>query len=159
MSYFYNVFVKIPCSVRYIHIYDIKYSAYVCCKLQMADNTSVQVAIRIRPLVQNEISKGSQNILEVYQKLNQIKIKNSDKAFSYNSVFDTSIEQDVFYNECVKNMIENLFKGYNVTILAYGQTGSGKTYSMGTAYNGEGNKGVIPHALNDIFNYIKDNFR
>ena len=28
---------------------------------------------------------------------------------------------------------ENVFQGYNVTVMAYGQTGSGKTYTMGTA--------------------------
>ncbi|KRT84685.1 Kinesin, partial [Oryctes borbonicus] len=122
------------------------------------DNTSVQVAIRLRPLIQHEISKGFQNILEVYSELNQVKLKNSDKAFSYNYVFDVNIEQEEFYTKSVQQMIQHLFKGYNVTILAYGQTGSGKTHSMGTAYNGKQNEGVIPRALNDIFLFVKDNF-
>lgn len=122
------------------------------------DNTSVQVALRIRPLIPNEISKGFENILEVFPELNQIRIKNSDKAFTYNYVFDPKVEQEEFYKKSIENMIQNLFKGYNVTILAYGQTGSGKTHSMGTAYSGEENKGVIPRVVNDIFNFIKDNF-
>ena len=46
--------------------------------------------------------------------------------------------------------------GYNITVLAYGQTGSGKTYSMGTAYTGDGNMGVIPRAINDIFDTAKE---
>jgi kinesin family protein 4/21/27 len=46
--------------------------------------------------------------------------------------------------------------GYNVTILAYGQTGSGKTYSMGTTYAGDGDMGIIPRAINDIFYNIKE---
>ena len=46
--------------------------------------------------------------------------------------------------------------GYNITVLAYGQTGSGKTYSMGTAYTGDGNMGVIPRAINDIFDTVKE---
>lgn len=123
-----------------------------------SDNTSVQVALRIRPLIHNEISKGFQNILEVFPELNQVKIKSSDKAFTYNFVFDTNIEQEEFYKKSVQDVIQNLFKGYNVTILAYGQTGSGKTHSMGTAYSGQESKGVIPRAVTDIFNFIKDNF-
>ena len=39
-----------------------------------------------------------------------------------------------------------------MTILAYGQTGSGKTYTMGTNYSGDGELGVIPRAVYDIFN-------
>lgn len=46
--------------------------------------------------------------------------------------------------------------GYNITVLAYGQTGSGKTYSMGTAYTGDGDMGVIPRAINDIFGTVKE---
>lgn len=46
--------------------------------------------------------------------------------------------------------------GYNITVLAYGQTGSGKTYSMGTAYTGDGDMGVIPRAINDIFDTVKE---
>lgn len=40
--------------------------------------------------------------------------------------------------------------------MAYGQTGSGKTYSMGTNYvENDVNCGVIPRAVNDIFEQIK----
>lgn len=55
-------------------------------------------------------------------------------------------------------MLDNLFKGYNVTILAYGQTGSGKTFTMGTAYSGDfdDDTGVIPRAANDIFNRVNE---
>jgi centromeric protein E len=43
-------------------------------------------------------------------------------------------------------------EGYHGTIFAYGQTSSGKTYTM----KGEGkdNPGIIPLAVQDIFNYI-----
>ncbi|GJQ81405.1 kinesin-4B [Trypoxylus dichotomus] len=143
----------------YIHKFVHKQLTIKLSMSESSDNTTVQVALRIRPLIEHEISKGFQNILEVFPDLNQIRIKNSDKAFTYNYVFDVNVEQDVFYKDCVQNMIQNLFKGYNVTILAYGQTGSGKTYSMGTSYDSKvNNKGVIPCALTDIFNHIKDNF-
>lgn len=123
-----------------------------------SDNTSVQVAIRIRPMITSETSRGFENILEVFPELKQIRIKNSEKSFTYNHVFGTSTEQEDFYKQSVQDMILNLFKGYNVTVLAYGQTGSGKTYSMGTTYDQNENRGVIPRAVTDIFNFIKDNF-
>lgn len=41
--------------------------------------------------------------------------------------------------------------------MAYGQTGSGKTYSMGTNYNeNDADCGVIPRAVNDIFQQIQE---
>ena len=46
-------------------------------------------------------------------------------------------------------------KGYNGTIFAYGQTGSGKTYTMmGPDINEESQKGVIPNAIDHIFECI-----
>lgn len=50
------------------------------------------------------------------------------------------------------------FLGYNVTILAYGQTGSGKTHSMGTNFvddEKEEDKGIIPRAIQNIFNEVQ----
>lgn len=49
--------------------------------------------------------------------------------------------------------------GYNVTILAYGQTGSGKTHSMGTNFvddDNEEEKGIIPRAIQNIFNEVQN---
>lgn len=51
----------------------------------------------------------------------------------------------------------NFTLGYNVTILAYGQTGSGKTHSMGTNFvdENEEEKGIIPRAIQNIFNEVQ----
>lgn len=123
---------------------------------QMAGDCSVQVALRIRPLVTSEIDRGCKNIIQVIPEASQVQIL--EKAFTYNYVFDANTPQQLVYQNAVENKVLELFKGYNVTILAYGQTGSGKTFSMGTTYNGEGDMGVIPRALHDIFNTCKDNF-
>ncbi|XP_044747016.1 chromosome-associated kinesin KIF4 isoform X2 [Coccinella septempunctata] len=124
----------------------------------MGDNSSVKVAVRLRPLVKSEIEKGCKNILEVYKDVSQIHVKDSEKAFTYNYVLDTDASQIDLYNSCVKDIIPNLFEGYNLTILAYGQTGSGKTYSMGTTYTGNEDMGVIPRSVKQIFEIVKDNF-
>ncbi|XP_011173030.1 chromosome-associated kinesin KIF4 isoform X2 [Solenopsis invicta] len=120
----------------------------------MCDDT-VRVALRIRPLVESELEKGCQVCLEAIPGEPQVRICNTDKAFTYNYVFPSYVGQEDFYNTAVKRLVDNIFQGYNVTILAYGQTGSGKTHSMGTSYTGVGEKGVIPRVIYDIFEIIK----
>ncbi|KAG5310628.1 KIF4 protein, partial [Acromyrmex insinuator] len=120
----------------------------------MCDN-NISVALRIRPLVDNELEKGCQTCLDVTLGEPQICIRNTDKAFTYNYVFPPHIGQEDFYNTAIKQLVDNIFQGYNVTILAYGQTGSGKTHSMGTNYTGVEEKGIIPRAIYDIFEIIQ----
>ncbi|XP_072930096.1 chromosome-associated kinesin KIF4 isoform X4 [Epargyreus clarus] len=118
---------------------------------------TVQVALRIRPLMRQETERGCDECIEVVIGEPQVTIK--DLAFTYNYVFPQHITQQEFYDTAVKGLIGKLFQGYNVTILAYGQTGSGKTYTMGTNYSGsDGDStklGVIPQAVADIFDFIE----
>ncbi|CAH2094380.1 unnamed protein product [Euphydryas editha] len=118
---------------------------------------TVQVALRIRPLMRTEIERGCDECIEVVPGEQQVQIK--DLAFTYNYVFPQHITQQEFYDTAVKSLIGKLFQGYNVTILAYGQTGSGKTYTMGTNYSGSDGDftrlGVIPQAVADIFDFIE----
>ncbi|XP_068618923.1 chromosome-associated kinesin KIF4 [Battus philenor] len=118
---------------------------------------TVQVALRIRPLMHQEIERGCDECIDVVNGEPQVQIK--DLAFTYNYVFPQHITQQEFYDTAVKGLIGKLFQGYNVTILAYGQTGSGKTYTMGTNYSGSdgdsSNLGVIPQAVADIFEFIE----
>ncbi|XP_024883411.1 chromosome-associated kinesin KIF4 [Temnothorax curvispinosus] len=120
----------------------------------MCDDT-VRVALRIRPLVESELEKGCQACLDTIPGEHQVRICNTDKAFTYNYVFPPHVGQEDFYNTAIKRLVDNTFQGYNVTILAYGQTGSGKTHSMGTNYTGVGEKGIIPRVIYDIFDIIE----
>ncbi|KAL1514028.1 hypothetical protein ABEB36_003355 [Hypothenemus hampei] len=122
---------------------------------------TVKVAVRVRPMVAQEIQKGCREIIEVVPENEQIIIKNSDKAFTFNYVLGPTNRQEELYDKCVAPLLDNIFKGFNVTIFAYGQTGSGKTHSMGTAYIENGNDrevGVIPRIVQEIFNRIRDEF-
>ncbi|XP_041968888.1 chromosome-associated kinesin KIF4 isoform X2 [Aricia agestis] len=118
---------------------------------------TVQVALRIRPLMRQEVERGCDECIEVIHGEHQVQIK--DLAFTFNYVFPQHITQQEFYDTAVKGLIGKLFQGYNVTILAYGQTGSGKTYTMGTNYSGSNGDftklGVIPQAVADIFDFIE----
>ncbi|XP_031370407.1 chromosome-associated kinesin KIF4A isoform X1 [Apis dorsata] len=120
---------------------------------QMSED-SVKVAVRIRPLVKTEIERGCQTCLDVVPGEPQIIVCNTAKAFTFNYVFSSDVNQEEFYDTAIKDMVKNIFQGYNVTILAYGQTGSGKTHSMGTNYIEKEDMGIIPRAVHDIFNII-----
>ncbi|XP_040059466.2 kinesin-like protein KIF21B isoform X3 [Gasterosteus aculeatus] len=83
-----------------------------------------------------------------------------DKAFTYDFVLDIDSEQQHIYQACVYNLIEGCFEGYNATVFAYGQTGSGKTYTMGTGFDmslGQHEQGIIPRAVHQLFDGIKNN--
>ncbi|NXU53349.1 KIF4 protein, partial [Turnix velox] len=114
----------------------------------------VRVALRCRPLVPKEISEGCQMCLSFVPGEPQVVVGN-DKSFTYDYVFDPSVEQEEVFNSAVAPLIQGIFKGYNATVLAYGQTGSGKTYSMGGTYTAsqedEPNVGVIPRVIRLLF--------
>ncbi|KAF1606375.1 UNVERIFIED_CONTAM: Chromosome-associated kinesin KIF4, partial [Eudyptes robustus] len=114
----------------------------------------VRVALRCRPLVPKETGEGCQMCLSFVPGEPQVVVGN-DKAFTYDYVFDPSVEQEEVFNTAVAPLIRGIFKGYNATVLAYGQTGSGKTYSMGGTYTAnqehEPSVGVIPRVIKLLF--------
>lgn len=114
----------------------------------------VRVALRCRPLVSKEIHEGCQCCLTFVPGEPQV-IVGTEKAFTYDYVFDPTVEQEEVYSTAVSSLLRGLFKGYHATVLAYGQTGSGKTYSMGGTYTAsqENNPcvGVIPRVIRRIF--------
>lgn len=82
----------------------------------------------------------------------------TDKAFTYDYVFDMDSHQSEIYEKCVENLVNGSLKGYNATVLAYGQTGSGKTFTMGTGFERdqpEQFEGIIPRAVRHLFQGIE----
>ena len=56
----------------------------------------------------------------------------------------------------VRPMIGDVMKGYEATVFAYGQTGTGKTHTMEGDLSSEAQKGIIPRAVDAIFDDLKD---
>ena len=137
--------------------------------------SKVRVVARIRPLAKYEIQKGSEiTVTKVpgtsgkgLPETLQVDTCTSDAGttnrwFELDAVLDeTSNQQDVYEKSGAQTAVaEDLFSGYNATILAYGQTGSGKTFTMGTASSKstggpDENDGVIPRACRDLFHNVK----
>ncbi|KAJ8299260.1 LOW QUALITY PROTEIN: hypothetical protein KUTeg_023320 [Tegillarca granosa] len=125
------------------------------------DDTSVRVALRIRPQMAREKIDMCQVCTSVIPSENQV-LMGKDKAFTFDYVFDMPTPQDVIYSDCVKVLIEGCFEGYNATVFAYGQTGSGKTYTMGTGFDvniSEDEIGIIPRAVDHLFQGIEERKR
>ncbi|XP_050706486.1 kinesin-like protein KIF21A isoform X1 [Eriocheir sinensis] len=124
----------------------------------MGDESSVRVAIRIRPQIARELIDMCRVCTSVTPGEPQVWL-GSDKAFTYDHVFDQPAGQTEVYESCVAGLIEGCFEGYNATVLAYGQTGSGKTYTMGTGLEMEGDPafvGIIPRAVEHLFRGIDE---
>ncbi|XP_019881776.1 kinesin-like protein KIF21B isoform X2 [Aethina tumida] len=117
------------------------------------DDSSVRVAVRIRPQTPREIIDMCHICTTVTPGEPQVTLGN-DKSFTYNYVFDTEVVQQAVYETCVAPLVESSLEGYNATVLAYGQTGSGKTYTMGSGFDVDlqmEQLGIIPRAIHHLF--------
>ncbi|XP_073327681.1 kinesin-like protein KIF21A isoform X4 [Pagrus major] len=122
------------------------------------DESSVRVALRIRPQLAREKIEGCHICTYVMPGEPQV-ILGKDKAFTYDYMFDMDSQQDSIYTSCTEKLIEGCFEGYNATIFAYGQTGSGKTYTMGTGFDVnivDEELGIIPRAVHHLFKGIEE---
>lgn len=121
--------------------------------------SNVQVAVRVRPF--NSREKKAKSKMVVFMKGNQTTLKKDSKDKGRQFTFDFSFwshdpnkpekysgQADVF-KSLGKVILDNVFKGYNASLLAYGQTGSGKSYSM--MGGGGESRGVIPRLSEALF--------
>ena len=126
--------------------------------------SSVQVAVRVRPLL--PLENGTERCVEVLppngedkdtiapspgsggrkrsrQRLSRsLRIGgDSGPTFTFDMTLPPTSSQGVVYAACVQPLVHQCLRGYNVTVLAYGQTGSGKTYTI----LGPANAGPLEH--------------
>ncbi|KAL0095452.1 P-loop containing nucleoside triphosphate hydrolase protein [Phycomyces blakesleeanus] len=125
---------------------------------QRSSAENVQVTVRCRPITQRELTGRGENLWTVDTKERLVKSNNirneatgtkADVEYKFDHVFYGS-DNEKLYQAGVKGLIDQAMDGYNATVFAYGQTASGKTY-MGT----EQEPGVIPRAVNEVFENIR----
>nr|XP_005286893.1 kinesin-like protein KIF21A isoform X8 [Chrysemys picta bellii] len=122
------------------------------------DESSVRVAVRIRPQLAKEKIEGCHICTSVTPGEPQVFL-GKDKAFTFDYVFNIDSQQEEIYDQCVEKLIEGCFEGYNATVFAYGQTGAGKTYTMGTGFDvniTEEEQGIISRAVKHLFKCIEE---
>jgi hypothetical protein len=111
-----------------------------------SNNPAVRVFVRVRNTTERqscvEVDSGTQLT---------IACKPAPKSFSFDGVFDTSIQQSQVYASVAIPVLERFLDGYNGCLFAYGQTGSGKTYTM----FGDGSApGIVPRLCGELFTRI-----
>ncbi|GBP87932.1 Kinesin-like protein KIF12 [Eumeta japonica] len=90
---------------------------------------------RVRPLSEEERSRGERQILE-FPGRGQVICSSTvagqkPKVFSYNVVFEPAASQeDLVEYSGVKRLLEMAVEGFSCTAFCYGQTGSGKTHTL-----------------------------
>ncbi|KAI5710951.1 hypothetical protein M8J75_012795 [Diaphorina citri] len=124
----------------------------------MAEESSVRVAVRIRPQSAREVIDMCRVCTFVTPGEPQVTL-GADKSFTFDYVFDMADVQTTIYELCAASLVAGSLEGYNATILAYGQTGSGKTYTMGTGFETDVSEemlGIIPRAITHLFEGIQN---
>ena len=139
---------------------------------QKKDSQRFNIVVRIRPQVEHDkVELTTEDELRscIYKSPpNKVILTNEktdnryDMTFDY--VFDEKDDQETVYNTFGEKLMNDIFRGYNGTIMAYGQTGSGKTYTMfgrslvdnqrnlnKNIYDME--KGIVQRAVKQIFEY------
>ncbi|XP_018427039.1 PREDICTED: kinesin-like protein KIF7 [Nanorana parkeri] len=124
-----------------------------------AEETAVQVAVRVRPLLPKEVLHGQQSCVHIDPDKQSLTL-GTNRHFHFKDILDELCSQETVYSCCVQPLLEAFFQGFNVTVVAYGQTGSGKTYTIGEASISsisEDEQGIIPRAMAEIFKLVDEN--
>ncbi|KAJ8412952.1 hypothetical protein AAFF_G00105340 [Aldrovandia affinis] len=124
-----------------------------------AEETAVQVAVRVRPLLPKELLHSHESCITADPEERRVTLGH-DRHFHCDFVFEESSSQEEVYSACVQPLIEAFFQGFNATVFAYGQTGSGKTYTIGEANISsfrDDEQGIIPRAVAEVFKLLDEN--
>ena len=117
----------------------------------MSEN--IEVWVRMRPMTEKEkalnpresITKETKNSLKVIEEG-----RRTNGPYSYNGIWGVETQQEEVFEQ-VQGLLDDIIKGFSVTIFAYGQTGSGKTHSI------IGNKedpGIAPRIIDYLFGWM-----
>lgn len=111
------------------------------------ETINIQVAIRVRPLLERELSvsefaivRVEDNLIVVFDPIDiefdkqnkqmlEVFHRSREQKYAFDNVF-TCESVDRMYDKTVHNLIEPLFRGFNGCVFAYGATGTGKTHTM-----------------------------
>uniref|UniRef100_A0AAF5RTQ5 Kinesin-like protein n=4 Tax=Wuchereria bancrofti TaxID=6293 RepID=A0AAF5RTQ5_WUCBA len=129
---------------------------------------NVRVAVRIRPMNDNEIAERARCSLMANARKRTVAVidRGVNKEFGpFDKVYGTHAKQLDIYLDLVEPLVKNVLAGYNCTLFAYGQTSTGKTFTMEGeqissayehAWNGDSSVGIVPRALQHIFTELEN---
>ena len=83
-----------------------------------------------------------------------IQVEDQAHQFQFDRIFGPDSTQHAVFEYTATPLIHDVLQGYNATVFAYGQTGSGKTHTMEGNINNEDTKGIIPRAVEALFDAV-----
>lgn len=107
--------------------------------------------VRIRNFHKLEVNWGGIVAKEMGQKYSRNSI--AKQKFEFDAIFGPQSTQEELFKE-IHHLVISALDGYQVCIFAYGQTGSGKTFTMEGDIESEEEKGIIPRAIEAVFENI-----
>jgi len=140
----------------------LKNNNYINGSNKNSQKSQIIIAIRLRPLSQNEKELSDIESVSVINSTSlTVSAENSTKKnnqikyqqFFFDHVFDKNTSQQEIYNKTTKPLLENITEGFNATVFAYGATGSGKTYTM--LGNNQNERGIMPRSVSDLFKLLQ----
>lgn len=149
----------------------------------VAAQPPVMVYVRVRPLLEHELRKGSKYVWEQNASNTTLRMKKSSSAsgggsastsgggadfdaftspvkagkltqqFTFDRVFGAASTNDELFIETTRPLVRKVMAGFNGCLFAYGQTGSGKTWSV--LGDGHDHLGLMPAAVREVFEQIR----
>ncbi|RHY28128.1 hypothetical protein DYB32_006231 [Aphanomyces invadans] len=115
---------------------------------------NVQVAVRVRPMIEREKALQRPSVVTAQPKAHQITVRK--KTYTFDRVFGQYATQKEVFKGAVQNAADEALSGFNCTVFAYGQTGTGKTHTIqGSLSPNHENAGIIPRSVNYIFEKLQ----
>ncbi|KAH0950342.1 hypothetical protein HN011_004855 [Eciton burchellii] len=107
---------------------------------------SVKVAVRCRPMSNQELQQGCRNVVTIDPLTKSCSLESSTggagKYVQFDAAFGSAATTESVYENVGSVIVEAVLEGYNGTVFAYGQTGCGKSFTM---------RGFIERALEHLF--------
>ena len=110
---------------------------------------NISVYIRLKPTSTKD--KSDSNFTYDSKSITNSKTK---EIFTFDSIITPTMSNKDIFDKLIKQNLNSLLKGINISIFAYGQTSTGKTFTMkGDPKN---NDGLIPLSIKEIFNSLNN---
>jgi centromeric protein E len=120
----------------------------------LSADTSIQVCVRIRPILRNEKEDTDSYAWNWEDKTLYPQIANQ-LPYTFDHLFFPEKTNVEIFDDVVKNVVLQSMNGFNGSIFTYGQTSSGKTFTMNGSHS---QPGVIPQSIYFCFKSIQDSF-
>uniref|UniRef100_A0A061S1E0 Kinesin-like protein n=3 Tax=Tetraselmis sp. GSL018 TaxID=582737 RepID=A0A061S1E0_9CHLO len=120
---------------------------------------AIVVCTRFRPINAAEVSRGSEEAVRLHgDGMGVTAMQGNDRqehTFTFDRCFGPETPQMEVYDHTCRPIVNDVLEGYYGTVFAYGQTGSGKTYTMEGVQGDEERKGIIPRAVEHLFDEVQ----